>query len=261
MKILITGGGGYISKNLIKNYQNKFNVKSISRVDFDLTNTKETKIFFDKNQFDIVIHTAIKGGSRLINDEYKFTYENLLMFDNLLSNKTNFQTLINLGSGAEIHSHQTPYGLSKKIINKLIEKEDNFYNLRIFGIFNENELDTRFIKSCILNCLKNQKIVIHQNKFFDFFYMNDLFAIIDYYITNNFFYKNFDCCYEKKYTLFDIAKYICNLFNKNIDEFIIISDSQLGESYIGNSEVSKDFAFIGLEEGINRVSKILSQNF
>jgi UDP-glucose 4-epimerase len=261
MKILVTGGNGYIAKSFVKKNKNKYNIKSISRNDFDLSNTIETKNFFDVNEFDIVIHTAIKGGSRLTHDSYQCTYENLLMFDNLLSNKNKFKKLINIGSGAEIYNCDTPYGLSKKIINNLIEHEDNFFNLRVFGIFNEDELDTRFIKSCIVNCINNKNINIHQDKFFDFFYMEDFLKIIDLYLAEKIAYKNFDCCYKEKKKLSDIAKYICNFFKKTSDDFILKLNDNIGESYTGNFTELNNIHFVGLNEGINRVSKILRNSF
>ena len=148
-KILITGGNGYIAKLLHKNLVPKHNITSITRQDFDLTNKKATDKWFEGKFFDVVIHTAIKGGSRLKQDDGDIFYQNLQMFYNLYYNKHCFGKLIHFGSGAELGNPIDPYGLSKKIINDLTKPEPNFYNIRIFAVFDENELDTRFIKSNI----------------------------------------------------------------------------------------------------------------
>ena len=56
---------------------------------------------------------------------------NLIMFYNLIRKKEQFNKLISFGSGAEFNTEYSPYGFSKKVINKLIHKHDNFYNLRM----------------------------------------------------------------------------------------------------------------------------------
>ena len=73
--------------------------------------------------------------------------ENLSMYYNLYANRNKFSRFINFASGAEIHDPDSPYGRSKKIIRDSVSDKNNFFNLRIYGLFDENELDTRFIKS------------------------------------------------------------------------------------------------------------------
>ena len=131
MNVLITGGNGYIAKSLSKNLDN---VTSITRKDFDLTDRHATNKWFEGKYFDVIIHTAVKGGSRLLVDGGNVFYENIQMFYNLLNNKHCFGKLINFGSGAELGMPSDPYGLSKNIISKIIDNEDNFYNIRIYYI-------------------------------------------------------------------------------------------------------------------------------
>ena len=42
-------------------------------------------------------------------------------------------------------------------------------SVRIYSVFDENELDQRFIKSSIQNYINRKDIVIHQNKKMDLF--------------------------------------------------------------------------------------------
>ena len=115
MNILITGGNGYIGKSLSKNLSEAI---SVNRKVFDLTDRYSTDKWFDGKYFDIVIHTAVKGGSRLSEDNGDVCYQNLQMFYNLLNNKHCFNKLIHFGSGAELGMPTDPYGLSKNIISK-----------------------------------------------------------------------------------------------------------------------------------------------
>ena len=139
MKVLITGGNGYIAKSLYKGL-NHYNISTITRNNFDLTDKIATDKWFKGKYFDVIIHTSVKGGSRLIPDNGETFYQNLQMFYNLYYNKHCFGKFIHFGSGAELNNPSDPYGLSKKIINELIKPEPGFYNIRIFGIFDENEL-------------------------------------------------------------------------------------------------------------------------
>jgi GDP-L-fucose synthase len=249
MKILITGGNGYVAKSIYLVLKNKYDVVSISRKDFDLTNKEATTQWFKNKFFDVVIHTAIKGGSRLNQDNGEVFYQNLQMFYNLYYNKLHFNKFIHFGSGAELGQPNDPYGLSKKIINELISSEPDFYNIRIFGVFDENELDTRFIKNNIKHYLNKEEIIIHQNKLMDFFYMEDLITLVKHYIKENHLPKIAECSYPEKYSLLDIAHLINNLSNYKVP--IKQLDPIEGKAYIGKT--SLDLDYVGLEQGIKKV--------
>ena len=213
MKILITGGNGYIAKSLYSKFKDKYKVKVITRQTFDLTNGDLMREWFRGQYFDVVIHTAIKGGSRLYVDDDTIIKDNLAMHNNLLANKTQYDKFISFGSGAELFMPDTPYGISKKIIATSILNSENCYNLRIFGVFDENELTTRFIKSNILRYLKKEPMLIHTNKIMDFFYIQDLISIIRYFFLVNPVYQDINLCYKNKYKLSEIAKKITNETN------------------------------------------------
>ena len=255
MKILITGGNGYIAKSLA----NKLNgVTLITRKDFDLTNREATNNWFNDKYFDVVIHTAVVGGSRLKKDNGDTFYQNIQMFYNLLNNKHNFGKFIHFGSGAELNMPTDPYGLSKNIISKIIDIEPNFYNIRIFGVFDENELDTRFIKSNIKRYIDKQPIEIHQDKLMDFFYMEDLVKLVKYYTRQGRTHylhlpKNIDCIYDAcvKDYLSDIACMINNLSDYKVK--INIGEGK-GKNYVGSNN-PLNIKWIGLEQGIKETYK------
>jgi nucleoside-diphosphate-sugar epimerase len=254
MNILITGGSGYIGKSLYSAFKNKYNVTSISRKNFDLKNLKSCFDWFQNKTFDVVIHTAAVGGSRLQKDDESVLIENIDIYNNVLSCKKHFNKMIYFGSGAEIFQPNTFYGTSKKIISESINKSDNVYNLRIFGVFDENELETRFIKSNIIRYIKNEPIILHNNKQMDFFYMKDVILLVKYYIQNSNLPKTVDCSYKEKHTLMDIANYINTLSDYKVP--IIVEDSNKFEHYCGTYH-GLPINEIGLFEGINQTAKKL----
>lgn len=246
MKILITGGNGYIAKSLFKALSNEYKVTSITRKDFDLTNKEETAKWFEGKFFDVVIHTAIKGGHRLKKDDGDVFYQNLQMFYNLYYNQHCFGKFISFGSGAELGQPTDPYGLSKKIINKFLKPEVNFYNLRIFAVFDENELNTRFIKSNIERYINKEEIIIHQDKLMDFFYMEDLVTLVKHYIEENHLPKVAECRYNQSFKLSNIANLINDLSDYKVP--IKIIGPAEGKPYTGNTY--KNLPYLGLKQGI-----------
>jgi len=261
MKILITGGNGYIATNIKPYLSGLYDVDNITRNDVNLLDTESVNSFFADKFYDVVIHTAIKGGSRLVEDSPSIVYDNILMLDNIISNRSHYKRLINLGSGAEILYPKTPYGMSKRAILNTINSLEEHFTLRIFAIFNENELDTRFIKSNILKYINKQDLEIHQNKYMDFFSITDFIKVIKMYIEveDKYLDKEFDCCYSKKSNLVDIANIINNLDSYKVN--LNIGDISLGSNYTGNYAYRYDLNYRGLKKSIEDMFNILKNTY
>lgn len=248
MKVLITGGNGYIAKSLYIALKQTHDIVIITRQDFDLTNNTETTKFFSDKYFDVVIHTAVVGGSRLKPDNFTVVDQNLQMYYNLLSCKNKYGKFIHFGSGAELHAKDTPYGLSKYVISESILEQDHFYNIRIFGVFNENEWDTRFIKANIKRYINKEPMLI-QDKRMSFFYMRDLIMLVDYHIQTppSSLLKESNCAYTNSTSLLDIANLINELDNYKVPIYV---DTQMGNDYESKYNAPYGLNYIGLRQGI-----------
>jgi nucleoside-diphosphate-sugar epimerase len=254
MKILITGGNGYIARSIYSILHNKYDITTIGRKDFDLTDWKQTNEWFQDKSFDVIIHTAVSGGSRLKEETDLVIRENLLMYRNLLNHQDKFTKFISFGSGAELGNPTTPYGISKQIIADSMFFKPNFLNLRIYAVFDENELDTRFIKSNIQRYIDHKDMIIHQNKQMDFFYMGDLVNLVDYFLSREeWVYEELDCCYIEKHTLVDIANIINNIDQHKVEIKLGINAEK---PYVGFWR-GLPIELIGLKKGIiNTYNKI-----
>jgi len=255
MNILITGANGYIGKTLNKAFKDQYNLTLITRQNVDLCDNNQLKNFFKEKHFDVVIHCAIKGGGRLDEDNSNTLDTNLKIYYNLLDNESHFDKLIHFGSGAE--KQNTFYGLSKKVINESIQNKDKFHNIRILNVFDENELDYKFIKTNIRKYINKQDIEIFQNKHMDFFYMNDFIYLVDYCINNN-IPKEIDCCYMYSLTLYDVANIINSLSDYKVK--INIKEENLAPDFIGKY-TDLGLHFIGLEQGIKDVYNKLKNEY
>jgi nucleoside-diphosphate-sugar epimerase len=258
MKVLITGGNGYIAKSLYNAYKDTYDVTIITRQDFDLTDSKAVNDWFENKYFDIVIHTAVVGGSRLKLEDSSIMDQNLQMYYNLLSCKDKYNKFIHFGSGAETYL-DTPYGWSKNIIYKSLLEKDNFYNIRIFGIFDENEWETRFIKTCIKKYINKEPMLV-QDKKMSFFYMQDLITLVDHHIQtpSSFLIKESNCAYISSTSLLDIANIINELDDYKVPIYV---DTQVGKDYESKYNAPYGLKYIGLKQGIIKTYNKLKNEY
>jgi|ETNvirnome_6_100_1030635.scaffolds.fasta_scaffold04535_7 GDP-L-fucose synthase len=274
MNILITGCNGFLGKELISRFKNTTHViHATNKKSLDVTNHQHVENFFARNDIDIVLHTAIQGGTRGAVDTFEDFVANISMFSNLQKQADKFKLMINFGSGAEF-DRSTPienadefelfnnwpgdyYGSAKNLIAREISTYGgNIVNLRVFGCFGIHEKSSRMIKSAMLSCLAEASVAIHQNKKMDYIYVGDLYTILVYYIDNfdkQELPKDLNVCYNQKLTLKNIVNKVRYLTNRNVD--VIIENAGLENCYTGNcSKLNElDLDLIGLEGGIKEV--------
>ena len=254
-RLLITGGRGYIAQALARGFK-AHDVTIIERSDFDLTDQRATAAWFKDKYFDVVIHAAIKGGRRLEEDTMDVFEDNLQMFLNLFKNKRNFGRFLNLGSGAEVGEPKDPYGFSKNIISKTILLQPNFHNIRIFGIFDAHELPDRFIKANIQRYINKKPMEVFENKKMDFFYMEDLWRLINYFINVEKPLKVVECCYDQAYSLAAIAGLINMLDSHKVE--IKLENGSGSADYTGTTSAENlPIKFKGLKAGILQTFNII----
>jgi GDP-L-fucose synthase len=274
MKVLLTGANGFIARNL-KDYfvSDSFEISFLHRGIADLTDRQQVNNYFKDKYFDAIIHCASVGGNRTRIDDSSCLNTNLSMFYNLIQNQDKFSKFISLGSGAELDRSENvnqssnlmkcfpsdEYGMSKNIIAKIGLQLLNFYNVRIFNIFNHDELDSRMIKGNIKNYILGKRIIIHKDKYMDFFYMYDLYLVLKNIILSSAYPKTLDCCYSDHFKLSEIANKINMLSDYKVEVFI--ENENLDNEYIGNSKNLYSCDFIkdlkGLDAGLIETYKRL----
>lgn len=255
MHILITGGNGNLATILKTSLSSTHNVEAPGRAEMNMLDMDHIKQYLQNKTFDVVIHTAIKGGRRTRPDTHEDVYNNMLMLENLLWFKDKFKMILNMDSGAiynraedmfkrkETDIRSIPkdyYGFSKYMIYHRGLACDNFFNIRIFNIFHEAEEPDRFIARCV-NVAKNGGVLeIYENKYFDFFYKDDFVSVVKYYIDNvgnkEKLFKTLNLSYEEKYTLTDIAKII---IGDNAEKQIIVHNDKREHNYSGDNSQLK----------------------
>jgi GDP-L-fucose synthase len=271
MKILITGGAGFIARNLFEQLNNEYTVISSTRQELDLLNSKQVFDFIRNNKFDVVIHTANYDAApkHSTKDPLKVLEHNLKMFFNIARCKDDFGKMIYFGSGAEFgrenwipkmkenyfdqHVPSDQYGFSKYIMTKYAQVNSNIYNLRLFGVFGKyDDWRTRFIPNACCHAALNLPIKINQNRFFDHIYIGDLVQIVKWFINNNPPKNVFNICTGDVYDFKTLAEKIINISRKKLD--ILMEYEGLGQEYSGDNSLllheKKDFNFTPIDESI-----------
>lgn len=194
--LLITGGAGFIGRNIIEQLGHVHDIIAPTRDELDLTNTEAVFAFLKKHPADVVIHAANIGGTRKQQHVFGITHTNLKMFFNIIRAKKFFTRLINLGSGAEYgkqfpivnvseddfktHVPDDEYGLYKYVCAEYAAKVDYITHVRLFGVFGKYEdIQIRFISNAICKALLDMPITIRQNVVFDYIFVDDLVRILD----------------------------------------------------------------------------------
>lgn len=273
-KVLILGSNSSVAKAILEEaVKQNLEIETCNRQQLDITNLVALKEKFKNNYYDLVIHCAMAGQGRIfVQDSPLDFYNNLIMQENLLYLSDHYSNLIVFSSGAqnsrsidvidlkEGYFNEPPnnyYSLAKYINAKRVIGNEKVINLRIFNAFTHFEKDNRFIKCNIIKYIKGQDIEIWGDAIFDFFYANDIYKVVEYFIqTPVDKYTEINLVYDKKYKFSQIADIINNLSYHKVNVFI--KEGQ-NKHYSGNGENLKNLklSLDGLHEGIRKTYHIL----
>lgn len=253
MKILVTGGSGFIGKNIRESYlSQKYEILTPPRAELDCSDDESVESYFKKQNVDVVIHSAAKAGHRNATDTSNLFLTNSRMMFNLLKHQDSWGKLINMGSGAvyDMQNYQPKmsesyfgtripkdeHGYNKYIFNKVLPSLKNVYDFRIFGIFGKYEdYAIRFISNAICKTLFDLPITLRQNRKFDYLYIDDLMPIIDHFVTHSPADKSFNVTPDHSIGLLNIAEMVKAVSGKDIE--IKVGQEGFGPEYSGNNQL------------------------
>jgi nucleoside-diphosphate-sugar epimerase len=217
VRVCVLGAGGFVGKNLLRGTD----WIGVTHKELDLTDQQAVEQYFKLNNYDVVIHCAVVGGSRLNPDDGNVTHKNILMFENVV--RVFKGKLLYFSSGAALRGDPPidPYGLSKWVIDRRIETIPNAYSLRIWGCYGPGELPTRF--SAV--CKRDGHVVIEKDRYFDFIDIEDVKKIVDEYVLEKRCEKSYDLVYSEKLLLSQWAEKFGATWKVN-------DTTEIGESYI-----------------------------
>lgn len=260
MKILLTGGSGFVGRNVKEYFLKKgHDIYAPSSIELDCLDEKKVREYLKFNHFDIVFHFAVYGdGIDKTKDGTKVLEYNLRIFENFFRYSDMYEKMIYTGSGAEynkqysiqmvkeddLKNHAIPadqYGLMKYSINQLIEKSENIYNLRLFGIFGKYEhWKTKFISNLCCKSLKGIPLSIRQNCYFDYLWIDDFCRMLEMFLKlDKPLYHVYNAVRGKKIDLLSLAN-IVNDVAENRQEIIVCKEGYANEYSACNDRMMQE---------------------
>lgn len=268
-KVLLTGGSGFIGRNIKDYLRGICELYTPTRQELNLLDEQAVKDYLRRHQIEIVIHAANPNPVKNLIDKKETMFEDSIRgFMNLFHAQEYYEKMYTLGSGAEYdksrdivliseeeESRSTPYdsyGLAKYVMNRLTEGSEKHCNLRIFACYGPTDHESKFITHAIHCCMKQEPITIRQDCYFDYMHVNDLAKIIGYFIYHEPAHKAYNVCTGTRYLLSEIADMVRKQMNSKSE--IVFLKAGLNKEYTGSNHrliaEMGSYQFMSLEEGI-----------
>jgi GDP-L-fucose synthase len=267
VRILVTGGGGFIGKNLARALSKYHDVHAPSRAELDVCDKTSVERFLSGSRCDILLHCAL---ARRGADEAERAAGLEKSFALLAGYCSRFEKIIYPGSGAEYCQSrsirmasedeigrvvpESEYGLAKYRVNEIARRSVNIYNLRIFGCYGPGEDDRRFISHAIRCCLDGKPVTITQDRLFDFVYVDDLCAVVNSLICGAPKYHDYNVVTGSPVKLSDVAWAAARILQNK--KGVVILKEGMNYDYTGsNARLLNEFPdirFTALERGIEK---------
>ncbi len=240
MRILILGKNGFIGRNLYEYFsKTEHEVTAVGHRELDLLCEKQVKDFLESTYYDVVLHAAVFNPRTQKESESDKELEyNLRIFYNMEKYSKCYGKMIYFGSGAEFDKREDivdageddfcnreipdyTYAFYKYVIQRCIDKSDNIYNFRVFGLFGpyENWKKT-FISGACCKAIKGLPITIRKNAVFDYLYIDDFCKIVSSMLEKDLHYHDYNIVSGRKMELLEIAQIVKEISGKDLPIYV-----------------------------------------
>lgn len=238
--ILITGGSGFIGRNLAEQLRSRFSVFAPDHRELELLDRDALRSYVKTKHIDAVVHAAIHV-PQLHGSEREFRND-IQMFLNLEELSPSVEKILYFGSGAEYDKRfdirsvtedefgrsipVTDYGLAKYTMNKLARGSENIYNLRLFGVFGKYELwQVKFLSNLCCKALFDLPLTVRKDCLFNFLFVEDLAEIVTWFLEHDPRRHDYNVCHDHNYLLSELAAAVRQVSGKQT-EIILLSEER-----------------------------------
>jgi GDP-L-fucose synthase len=250
VKVLITGGTGFIGRNLIERLRERCQVAAPGRAELNLLDGEAVRAYLEPQRFDAVIHAAAEGVSRRHAAGPDLVANNCRMFFNLARNAQAFGRMLFLSSGAvydkahwrarmpedyfDAHVPADDYGFSKYVCAKAAGLLDRVYEMRVFGVFGRYEdWRIRFVSNTCCRALFGLPVIIGRNVSFDYLDVEDLAGILECCLEAELRHRQYNVCRGAAFDLTTLAGKIEAVSGRGLD--VSVKQEGAGGEYSGDN--------------------------
>jgi GDP-L-fucose synthase len=283
MKILITGGSGFVGRNIREYLQcnnRGYEISAPSSRELDCLDESAVTEYLRQNSFDYVLHFATYGDSvDKKKDGTKILEYNMRIFLNFYKNSGLYGKMYYTGSGAEFDKRGDivsvteeqigqsipvdPYGLMKYTVGQMIEKSDNIYNFRLWGIFGKYEYyPSKFISNVCCKAVKGLPLSMRRNVYFDYLWIDDFGKILQYFLHHTPQYHTYNAVSGEKISLEQICRIVIEISQKDLP-ILTCSEGLANEYTASNRRLINEmegFDYTPIEDSIRQLYCWYSQH-
>ena len=196
MRILLTGGSGFIGRHVAARLQGAHDVLAPTHAELDLTDATAVRRWLMSHRVDAVVHAAIKPGHRNAPDRVGIAERNLRQFFNLVRCREDFGRFVVLGSGAVYGTHRPlvrvpeagidgevptdEHGFSKYVEALWLTRDSDAIELRPFGVYGPGEdYAIRFISNACCKALLRMPVTLRRDRMFSYVWVEDLAGVVE----------------------------------------------------------------------------------
>lgn len=276
-RILITGGSGFVGRNLKESLAGKYTIFAPSHKELELLDYDALEQYVLSNKIDVIVHGAIHVP--MFNGAEKEFFNDMQMFTNMEKISHKVEKLLYFGSGAEFDKRYdismvteeelgktiptSEYGLAKYTMNMIARQSSNIYNLRLFGIFGKYELwNIKFLSGLCCKALFDLPLTVRKDCYFDFFFIEDLPQIISWFIENTPDWHDYNICQGKQYLLSELAEMVKKVSGKDLT-VTLLSDERNVDYSADNVRLRRqipDLHITPMEEALKQLYDYYDRN-
>ena len=196
MRILLTGGSGFIGRHVAARLRVGHEVLAPSHAELDLTDADAVRRWLIANPVDAAVHTAAKPGHRNAPDLTDIAEGNLRQFFSLVRCRAGFGRFVVITSGATYGvqrslarvaedrlGEEVPadgHGFSKYVEALWLAGDRDAVELRPFGVYGPGEdYAIRFISNACCKALLGLPVTLRQDRLFSYVWVEDLAAVVE----------------------------------------------------------------------------------
>ncbi len=249
-RVLLTGATGFIGRNILPQLRARYHVVAPSRAELDLLDASATKRFLSVERFDAVVNLAAPTGHNPLDKPGELFERSLRVFTSLAVCSGLYGKMIQIGSGAEYGKHRAltsvreedfgdelprdAYGLSRYLMSELAESYHNIVHLRLFGCYGPTDPPHKLVPSIIRCACEEDRIVLNQECWFDFLYVEDIADVLIHFIENGGAHRAYNLCSGSRVRISSIAEEVCK--QMGVKKEIMFTKEGFNLEYTGSNE-------------------------